>query len=303
MTEALVLGGGGVGGIAWMTGLLAGLADAGQDVTDAGLLVGTSAGAAVAAQLGSGLGLEELYARQVEPSAQAREIMADLDIERFTAELGGALATAASTADLRRAIGELALAARTVGEPERRAVIESRLPVHAWPERELKVVAVDAETGGTRVFDRDSGVPLVDAVAASCAVPGVWPPVTIAGRRYIDGGIRSVANADLASGATRVLVLVPLGPAEPLPSDHPLDETIAALRAGGAEVLVIAPDEASATAIGPNPLDPATRTPAAQAGRAQGRALKLDRDRHGQAPTAESRGSTAWGGVRSTAGG
>ncbi|MFD8833388.1 patatin-like phospholipase family protein [Streptomyces griseofuscus] len=276
MTEALVLGGGGVGGIAWMTGLLAGLADAGQDVTGAGLLVGTSAGATVAAQLGSGLGVEELFARQVEPSLQAREIMAEMDIERFAAEIGVTMATASSAAELRGAVGRVALAARTVSEPERLAVIESRLPEHGWPQRALRVVAVDAETGDTRVFDRDSGVSLVDAVAASCAVPGVWPPVTIAGRRYIDGGIRSVANVDLAAGAARVLVLVPLGPVEPLPSDHPLDDTVAALRAEGAEVLVIGPDDASASAIGANPLDPATREPAARAGREQGRELKLE---------------------------
>ncbi|MFJ8092062.1 patatin-like phospholipase family protein [Streptomyces griseofuscus] len=276
MTEALVLGGGGVGGIAWMTGLLAGLADAGQDVTGAGLLVGTSAGATVAAQLGSGLGVEELFARQVEPSLQAREIMAEMDIERFAAEIGVTMATASSAAELRGAVGRVALAARTVSEPERLAVIESRLPEHGWPQRALRVVAVDAETGDTRVFDRDSGVSLVDAVAASCAVPGVWPPVTIAGRRYIDGGIRSVANVDLAAGAARVLVLVPLGPVEPLPSDHPLDDTVAALRAEGAEVLVIGPDDASTSAIGANPLDPATRGPAARAGREQGRELKLE---------------------------
>ncbi|MEU5440487.1 patatin-like phospholipase family protein [Streptomyces griseofuscus] len=276
MTEALVLGGGGVGGIAWMTGLLAGLADAGQDVTGAGLLVGTSAGATVAAQLGSGLGVEELFARQVEPSLQAREIMAEMDIERFAAEIGVTMATASSAAELRGAVGRVALAARTVSEPERLAVIESRLPEHGWPQRALRVVAVDAETGDTRVFDRDSGVSLVDAVAASCAVPGVWPPVTIAGRRYIDGGIRSVANVDLAAGAARVLVLVPLGPVEPLPSDHPLDDTVAALRAEGAEVLVIGPDDASTSAIGANPLDPATREPAARAGREQGRELKLE---------------------------
>ncbi|MFC7867767.1 patatin-like phospholipase family protein [Streptomyces murinus] len=276
MTEALVLGGGGVGGIAWMTGLLAGLADAGQDVTGAGLLVGTSAGATVAAQLGSGLGVEELFARQVEPSLQATEIMAEMDIERFAAEIGVTMATASSAAELRCAVGRVALAARTVGEPERLAVIKSRLPEHGWPRRALRVVAVDAETGDTRVFDRDSGVSLVDAVAASCAVPGVWPPVTIAGRRYIDGGIRSVTNVDLAAGAARVLVLVPLGPVEPLPSDHPLDDTVAALRAEGAEVLVVGPDDASTTAIGANPLDPATREPAARAGREQGRELKLE---------------------------
>ncbi|MER6067879.1 patatin-like phospholipase family protein [Streptomyces sp. NPDC001817] len=275
MTEALVLGGGGVGGIAWMTGLLTGLADAGQDVSGAGLLVGTSAGSAVAAQLGSGLSLTELYARQTDPALQAAEIMAELDLERFAAELGAATGSAASPPELRRAMGRIALGARTVSEAARRTVIESRLPSHGWPERALKIVAVDAESGEPVVFDRASGVPLVDAVAASCAVPGVWPPVTIGERRYVDGGVRSVANADLAAGADRVLVIVPLGATEPIPSEHPLERSVEQLRGQGAEVVVLAPDEASAAAIGGNPLDPATRGPAAEAGRAQGRALTL----------------------------
>ncbi|MFH9083989.1 patatin-like phospholipase family protein [Streptomyces sp. NPDC017673] len=275
MGKALVLGGGGVGGIAWITGVLTGLAEAGRDVTGAGLLVGTSAGSTVAAQVGSGLELEELYARQVDPALQAAEIMAEMDLEKFAAEIGAALESAASMTELRRAVGRVALDARTVSEAERRAVIESRLPSHGWPERPLKIVAVDAESGEPRVFDRASGVPLVDAVAASCAVPGVWPPVTIGERRYVDGGVRSVANADLAAGADRVLVLVPLGATEPFPSERPLERSVAELRAGGAEVVVVAPDEASAAAIGDNALDPATRRPAAEAGRVQGRALTL----------------------------
>ncbi|GHD86310.1 patatin-like phospholipase family protein [Streptomyces naganishii] len=275
MTEALVLGGGGVGGIAWITGLLAGLADAGRDVTGADVIVGTSAGSAVAAQLGSGLGLEELYARQVEPALQAHEIMAEMDLEAFAAELGLVMGSGATVPQLRRAMGKFALGAKTVPEGERRAVIESRLPVHDWPARTLRIVAVDAESGEPRVFDHTSGVGLVDAVAASCAVPGVWPPVTVGGRRYIDGGVRSMANADYAEGASRVLVIVPMGAAEPFPSDSPLEQSVRELRARGAEVAVVEPDEASRAAVGDNPLDPATRAPAARAGRAQGRALTL----------------------------
>ncbi|MQY38642.1 hypothetical protein SRB17_66550 [Streptomyces sp. RB17] len=275
MTEALVLGGGGVGGIAWMTGLLVGLAEAGQDVSGAGLLVGTSAGSTVAAQVGSGLSLQELYARQVDPALQAAEIMAEMDLETFAAEIGAATGSGASVPELRRKVGEVALGSRTVSEEARRAVIESRLPSHGWPERALKVVAVDAESGEPVVFERASGVPLVDAVAASCAVPGVWPPVTIGARRYVDGGVRSIANADLAAGAGRVLVVVPLGAAEPFPSEHPLERSVEELRDGGAEVVVLAPDEASVAAIGSNPLDPATRGPAAEAGRTQGRTLTL----------------------------
>jgi NTE family protein len=92
--QALVLGGGGVAGIAWMTGLLAGLADAGQDVTGADLVIGTSAGANVAAQLGSGLPLADLLARQVDPARQARELMAEVDWVKYAARLQPYLAGA-----------------------------------------------------------------------------------------------------------------------------------------------------------------------------------------------------------------
>ena len=70
-----------------------------------------------------------------------------------------------------------------------------------------------ADNGEFVAFEKSSGVSLVDAVAASCAVPGVWPPVTINGRRYIDGGMRSAVNADLAAGYERVVVLAPINTA------------------------------------------------------------------------------------------
>jgi NTE family protein len=276
MTEALVLGGGGVGGIAWITGLLAGLADAGRDVSGADVIVGTSAGSNVAAQLGSGLALEELYARQVELELQAAEIMVDLDLESFIAQIAAAVGHAPTIAKMRRAVGKFALDAATVPELERRAVIESRLPSQEWPARALTMVAVDAESGEPRVFDNASGVGIVDAVTASSAVPGVWPPATIDGRRYIDGGVRSSANADYALGASRVLVIVPLGNAELFPTEKPLDQAVEELRVAGAEVAIVEPDEASRVAIGANPLDPAAREPAARAGRAQGRGLKIE---------------------------
>jgi NTE family protein len=270
--RTLVLGGGGVAGIAWTTGLLAGLADAGQDVSGADLLIGTSAGSNVAAQLGSGLPLEDLYARQADPARQAREIPADVDLERVGAEFAGMLSGARDEHEALARIGAYALAAPTVPEASRRDVIVSRLPSAGWPERRILIVAVDAESGETRVFDRESGVSLIDAVAASSAVPGVWPPVTIGGRRYIDGGARSPDNADLAIGSEQVVIISPLGYDSPLPSPMPLRAVVGHLREGGAQVTVISPDAGSAAAIGVNLLDPGTRTPAARAGRAQGQA-------------------------------
>jgi NTE family protein len=270
--HALVLGGGGVAGIAWMTGLLAGLADAGQDVTGADLVIGTSAGANVAAQLGSGLSLDELFARQVDPALQSRELMAEIDWDKFAADLQPYLAGASTPAEQLRNFGRFALDADTVPEQERLAVIESRLPSREWPVTPTKLTAVDCVSGELTVFEAASGVGLVDAVAASSAVPGIWPPVTIEGRRYMDGGVRSSDNADLAEGAVRILVISPLGMDSPLPTPLPLREVLTGLKEGGATVTVISPDDASAAAIGANALDPATRVPAATAGRTQGRA-------------------------------
>ncbi|WP_236792465.1 patatin-like phospholipase family protein [Amycolatopsis sp. GM8] len=264
--RAVVLGGGGVAGIAWETGYLTGLAEAGRSILDADLFLGTSAGSTVAAQVTSGVPLPELYQRQVDPALQTPELAAILDAEAMGALFGSAYAEATSPLDMRRRIGALALEALTVPEPQRREVIAARLPRHTWPSVDLRVVAVDAHSGEERVFDRDSGVGLVDAVAASCAVPATWPPVAIGERRYIDGGVRSAENADLAAGSDRVLVFQVME----IPDSPDLGDQLAGLRAGGAQVTVVRPDEAAKTALGPNLLDPEVRGPAAKAGYEQG---------------------------------
>jgi NTE family protein len=269
--QALVLGGGGVAGISWITGLLAGLADAGQDVTGADVVIGTSAGANVAAQIGSGLPLDELFARQVDPARQSRELMAVVDWEKFAADIEPYTAGASTHAEQMIGLGRFALDADTVPEPRRIAVIESRLPSRDWPVRPTKLTAIDCVSGELTVFDAASGVSLVEAVAASSAVPGIWPPASIEGRRYMDGGVRSADNADLAAGSARVVVISPLGLDSPLPTPMPLRAVLAGLKDAGATVTLISPDEASVAAIGTNALDPGTRVPAATAGRAQGR--------------------------------
>lgn len=264
--RALVLGGGGLSGIAWETGVLAGLAAAGADVTTADFVLGTSAGATVAAQLGSGLPLAGLFERQTVPALQSAELTPDIGRVIELMESWEQLPLEyPDPAELRREVGQRALAAATVPEAERRAVIAGRLPRHSWPSRKLAVVAVEAHTGDLRVFDKDSGADLVDAVTASCAIPGIWPPVTIGAGRYVDGGTRSAVNADLAAGYQRVLILAPM-------ADPPLDEQVAGLTqaAGAGSVLVLAPDDESLAAMGINPLDPAVRAPVAQAGYAQG---------------------------------
>jgi NTE family protein len=259
--RALVLGGGGVTGVAWEIGMLAGLAAAGVDLTGADVVIGTSAGSVVGALLTTGLDLPAMYAGQLAPPTA--EIPARLGL---TTILRWAW-VAAGRRDEQKArarIGAMALATPTVPEADRRAVMAARLNDANWPERRLLITAVDARTGEFVVFDRDQGVDLVDAVGASCAVPCVWPPVTIGERRYVDGGVRSPVNADLAAGCDQVVIVAPIT-ASFAPTTR-IGRQIAGL---GVRVALIQPDKAAKRAFGRNVLDPARRAPAARAGHEQ----------------------------------
>ncbi|GAA3723095.1 NTE family protein [Spinactinospora alkalitolerans] len=263
MSRALVLGGGGITGIAWELGVLAGLREAGLDLTGADLTVGTSAGSVVGAQITSGLDLEELYSRQLRPADGERPARLN---PAALVRIAWAMLRARTPEAGRAHAGLIAVRTATGSETERRAVIASRLPVHRWPDQRLLVTAVDARSGALAVFSRDGDASLVDAVAASCAVPGVWAPVTIGGRLYIDGGVRSSANVDLADGHGRVVVLAPTtAGAGPFAGAR----AQAAGLSGNPRVTVVAPNAAAKAAIGRNVLDPERRAPAARAGRAQ----------------------------------
>ncbi len=281
--RALVLAGGGLAGIAWETGVLCGIADespaAARLLLDSDVLLGTSAGAAVAAQLSSGCPLEDLFARQV--AETSAEIAPGVDIDTiaklFLAALGDSNTLGGSKREQLQKIGAVALATPTVPEPVRRDVIAQRLPSHDWPDRVLRVTAIDAATGELVVFDRDSGVGLVDAVAASCAVPGAWPPVTIAGRRYIDGGVGSPVNLGFAADCAEAVILVPAG-ADAVDAPSPFGRGPAAeiadfagAKGSAGAVFTVFADDDSLTAFGPDPLDPRCRATSAVAGREQGR--------------------------------
>ncbi|BBX95326.1 patatin-like phospholipase family protein [Mycobacterium lacus] len=272
--RALVLAGGGLAGIAWETGVLCGIADespaAARLLLDSDVLVGTSAGAAVAAAISGGRPLDELFARQVAETSAEIDPGVDIDAvtELFLAALGDSRTSHREQRERMKRIGAVALATQTVAEPVRRAVIAQRLPSHRWPDRVLRVTAIDVATGELVVFDRDSGVDLVDAVAASCAVPGAWPPATIAGRRYMDGGVGSSINLGAADDCEVAVVFVPAGADAPSPFGAGPAAEIAAFR--GTAFAVFA-DGDSLAAFGPNPLDPRCRIGSARAGREQGR--------------------------------
>jgi len=288
-SRALVLGGGGPVGIAWESGLVAGLAQAGVDLGQADFTLGTSAGSFVGARLAMG----------ADAATFADPILADripgeahrptggggppADLSRFMALMGEAQSGLRNPAEVRAEIGAFALAAQTMGEE---AFIESfgrsfsSLPVDTWPDRAFACTAVDAQSGAFQLWTKESGVGVVRAVASSCSVPGVYPPVTLKGRRYIDGGMRSSTNADMASGYDLVVVVaLRLGGGGGAVGERiaaRLDEEIETLKDGGATVAVITPDDASIEAFGANLMDFRRRPDAARAGLAQGQAYAAD---------------------------
>lgn len=288
---ALVLGGGGITGIGWEIGFLTGLAEAGVDLADADVVIGTSAGSIVGAHFTSGhFTLDEMYARQLTTpdrrpgqgrSSGGRASGGGGGAEgrssgrRPAARMGPASMARFAAIALRSRdavsfgarMGRLALAARTAPEAEQRAAIARTLTFDDWPARRLVITAVDAATGQRAAFDGTSGVGLVDAVTASCAVPGVFPPVTIDGSRWIDGGVHSTANVDLAAGYGRVVVIAPMAVSGG-PIVAPRAQG-ARLARQGARVCVITPDRAARSAFGRSALDPAKRADAARAGRRQ----------------------------------
>jgi NTE family protein len=269
----LVLAGGGLAGIGWETGILRGIADEAPETAkallDLDVLVGTSAGSTVAAQLGSGLGLDVLFDRQTAPSST--ELNPGVGIDEITELFVTAMLTPnTTTAEKLQKIGAVALSTRTVTEAVRRNVIAQRLPSQDWPDRVLRISAIDTATGELVAFDRTSGVGFVDAVAASCAVPAVWPPVTIGEHRYMDGGVGSSVNMALADDCDVAVVLVPSSRSTPSPFGGGAAEEVDTF--GGSAFGVFADDE-SIAAFGPNPLDPACRKPSALAGREQGRRI------------------------------
>ncbi|MGI8415081.1 MAG: patatin-like phospholipase family protein [Nakamurella sp.] len=282
--RALVLGGGGSTGNAWLIGVIAGLFDAGLDVTTADVTIGTSAGSTAAAQM-AGTHPSDLLAAILTAAPQRRTPSVGSDqggvrtrsVTEHLERKSKIIASAKDPADLRRKIGEAALTRDAASDgswqAQWRATVAARLPSQRWPQAPVLITAVDAQTGDPVVFDRHSGVDLVDAVAASCA-SGL--PYRIGASRFLDGGYRSNAeNADLAAGYERVLVLSPLGgrTLQPLDWGMHLAAQVDDLRARGSRVEVIVPDSHVEHLFGAQAMDLSLRPHAARAGHVQGFAL------------------------------
>lgn len=226
-TRALILGGGGPAATAWETGVIAGLAGGNVNLATADLVVGTSGGAVVAAQITSGVPMSVLFERQVDPGKQVQEEKPAMTLDEVVQEMYAIQRASTSALDMRRRFGAFALTMdrapkmRTAGF--KRAVVAQRLLVHHWPDQRLVIVAVDANSGEPSFFDRGSGVELIDAVTASCAAPGAWPTHPIGTRHFVDGGLRSNDNADVAVGFKKVFILSPHGGTIDMPSEWEMD--------------------------------------------------------------------------------
>jgi NTE family protein len=283
--RALVLGGGGSVGIAWEAGVLAGLVEAGTDPSGADAITGTSAGSVVGAELGLGRTPAEiaeewgrpLASRPPQVEGAARAPTPDLGV--LIGKIQEAIKRIRPGPELVKELGAFALAASTLDEA---AFFDEFGPLAraargaAWPAR-FACTAFEAVSGSFTVWDARAGVDLVRAVASSCAVPGFYPPISLGGKRYIDGGLLSPTNAQLAAGHERVLVLsvteaflAPLARARQRPTA--LEREVSALREAGARVEVIQMDAEAASALGPHLLSPRHRHLGLEAGLRQGRA-------------------------------
>ena len=284
--RALVLAGAGAAGNAWELGLIAGLAEGGVDLARAEVVIGTSAGSTVAAQVTSGTPPTELYAavsavapRRADAAATGGAPPPARPSGRTTVSgpsylewSNAVIASATDPADMRRRLGAAALELDpSVGPSASRwhDIVASRLPTHEWPRQDVRIVAVNARAGEPVVFDRHSGVDLVDAVAASTSAMTPYP---IGDECYLNGGYRRSENADLATGFGRVLVLSPFSGRSRMPSGWGMDlaTQIAELRAAGSAVETVFPDARSGDVFDANALDPSTMPQAARGGHAQG---------------------------------
>jgi NTE family protein len=282
-TRALVLSGGGLVGIAWEAGLLAGLSDVGVDLAQADLIIGTSAGSFVGAQLAMGRSasaivdgiLAEDPTRSLSVDGRPMKVP---DMSVLFTKMAEAVSGVRPAEQVRAEIGAWALSAETMSEKDFIASFGrsfSGLPDDFWPQRSYACTAVDAIDGSFALWSRDSKVRFVAALASSCAAPGVFPPISIRGRKYIDGGVRSPANADAATGYDVVAVVefraggIDRAMAECF--ERELDRQLTVLRSCGARVELIEPDRACIEAFGLNPMDPSRRKNAATSGVAQGK--------------------------------
>jgi NTE family protein len=263
--RALVLGGGGLIGVAWESGLCAGLMEREVDMRECQAFVGTSAGAINCAWLASGrmpprpdeLPKAAKRSTAIDPAALDGKALGEV----FTrwSQLG------LTTPSEAREIGLIARDLYRDAEPRWVEGIGALLELSAWPDKPFFVNAVDTESGERVTFDATQAVPLARAIAASAAVPAIFASVTINGRRYMDGQIQSSTNADVllrhptAEKPREVLIIMPTNshtaPGIGAHAERAVQAEIAALEAVGCKVRLITPTVEHIARLGTNLMD------------------------------------------------
>ncbi|MDD7795524.1 patatin-like phospholipase family protein [Clostridium sp. 'White wine YQ'] len=264
-TRAVVLGGGGVTGMAWEIGIITALLEKDIDLSEADVIIGTSAGSFVGSSLASGYDMRKLYDSQFAQNISEVNTSVSPEIMGLWAE--AFRSGKDDTKKIGKLFGDIAKKYPPyISKETRQRVVESRLTSTRWPQK-LKVTAVDADTGELHVFDGYSGTTLLDAVNASGAVPGIWPLVSFNEKYWIDGGMVSSTNARLADGYDKIVIL------SPMPQKYGLVPSVkedASEMQKNSKVSLIIPNEDSILAIGKNPYDPNHAASSAKAGFNQG---------------------------------
>jgi NTE family protein len=259
----VVLGGGGQVGGVWELSVIKGLADAGVDLSQADLLVGTSAGAVIGAQMGVGRSPGELLAARLAPPSGPGPSPRSTEDTQFFNDTLPMWIPAVVDVNARVVLGQRALQTpHPIPQQAQEAIWRQQYGIIAWPARALKVSAVDVADGSVRWLDNDQGVPIETAVAASTAQPGLQAPIAIGDERYMDGGTAGT-HVDTAAGSSVVVAITPF----PIPilTDREMD----AVRSAGGQVIDIAADTASRAAMGSDLSDRSHFAAAADAGQRQ----------------------------------
>ncbi|WP_436498489.1 patatin-like phospholipase family protein [Actinokineospora sp. HUAS TT18] len=268
----MVLGAGGIAGTAWMTGLATRLRRDGVDLGLADVIVGTSSGAMVGGMLVTGRDLDAL--------ADPPDLHSGDDTRALpppNPRLWETLKIAQGTDDTpERELARREVLQVAMEQPRAETSLFARIAALVggddWHSGGLRIPVIEAGSGRREVWDRDTGVSLSAAVTAGHAFPGIVPPVVVDGRHFVDGGLWSTTNADLAAPAAKVLVLEPLAYRAPVGR---LDAELASVTADA--VVRFSPDEAALEAFVGN-FDVRVWQPAYQAGIRQASALAAQLD-------------------------
>ena len=274
MKRALVLGGGGSVGIAWETAIVAGLLEGGVDVREADLIVGTSAGSVVGTHVAHGHDPRVTLEGMKQQPVRAIGGDPNRDVTHVTATFQLWASFDVMTPERCAQVGRMALEAKTIPEEDWVASFAESWSA-GWPDKPLIITAVNCHSGEFVAWEKHHGVPIELAIASSCSVPALFPPVTIDGARYTDGGVRSATSADLTQRIEPdvVLMIATMGATNRgigAIAARDIAREKAQLEAAGAKVVLLMFDQATKDAAGPNLMDPTKRVAVAATGYAQG---------------------------------